>query len=235
MHEHKDDDSNVVRYDLCIIGRGMVGSAAARHAGKMGARVVVVGPDEVSKQDPPGAWEAAEIFGAHYDEGRITRKTDPDAVWAELAARSVDRYRTIAEEAGLDGGASCSKGGGFYEEVGHLAVGPAGSETVESRYRNATAMGIPFDFVSTHHYPTDTCAPKTVGNASMWDPNCFRDGVIANRATVANTTCSPPAPVLGCIVSLAPRWIHCCERCTPLATTLRLCLLRVLGAASAAQ
>lgn len=42
---------------------------------------------------------------------------------------------------------------------------------------------IPYDFVSTHHYPTDSC-PK----GASWDPDCFIDDVLASRAAVAPTT-----------------------------------------------
>ena len=87
-------------FDLAIIGAGMIGSAAARHAARA-HRVALIGPVE-------GASDA--VMGAHYDEGRITRKTDPDPVWARLAARSIDRYAEIAAEAG--------PGHDFFREVG---------------------------------------------------------------------------------------------------------------------
>ena len=44
-------------------------------------------------------------------------------------------------------------------------------------------LGLPYDFVSTHHYPTDSC-PKGVD----WDPECFANGVLASRRAVAPTT-----------------------------------------------
>ena len=39
--------------------------------------------------------------------------------------------------------------------------------------------GIPYDFVSTHHYPTDSC-PK----GADWDPDCFNRDVLRSRAKV---------------------------------------------------
>ena len=115
-------------YDLAILGRGLIGSAAARHASKTGARVALIGPPE----QPKSAWATREAFGAHYDEGRITRMTDPDATWATLAARSIERYAEIAEEGGID----------FFSEVGHLAVGPAGAANLVKRASNAQAQGV---------------------------------------------------------------------------------------------
>ena len=41
-----------------------------------------------------------EIFGSHYDEGRITRELDEDYVWGLLAQRSIQNYRNIEKESG---------------------------------------------------------------------------------------------------------------------------------------
>ena len=45
------------------------------------------------------------------------------------------------------------------------------------------AEDIPFDFVSTHHYPTDNCP-----TGADWDPDCFSDGVLKSRGTVSAST-----------------------------------------------
>jgi glycine/D-amino acid oxidase-like deaminating enzyme len=123
--QNTDDDPI---YDLVIVGRGMIGSAAARHAAKLANRnefrIALVGPSEGHE----------EVFGAHHDEGRITRKTDTNPIWAELAARSIDRYKEIQQDAG--GGMD------FYVECGHLAVSTQGSETIQSRVRNASHMSV---------------------------------------------------------------------------------------------
>lgn len=79
-----------ILYDLVIVGRGMIGSAAAHHAAKGNRfRIALVGPSEGSNNN--GSNNNNKVFGAHYDEGRITRKTNRDPVWAELAA-STDRF-----------------------------------------------------------------------------------------------------------------------------------------------
>ena len=44
---------------------------------------------------------ATDIFGAHYDEGRITRVLDPDPTWGTLARRSIERYRDIEAKSGM--------------------------------------------------------------------------------------------------------------------------------------
>lgn len=66
-------------FDLVVVGAGMVGSAAARHAAEAGRKVALVGPGEPTQ-------EAARVYGCHADEGRICRRLDVDPVWAVLFA-----------------------------------------------------------------------------------------------------------------------------------------------------
>jgi sarcosine oxidase len=86
------------RYDLAVVGAGLIGSAAARHAGIRpdSGRVAVIGPAESgvpTDHDGP--------FASHHDSGRITRRLDPSPVWAELAARSIRAYPGIEAASGI--------------------------------------------------------------------------------------------------------------------------------------
>jgi xylan 1,4-beta-xylosidase len=78
--------------------------------------------------------------------------------------------------------------------------GPASANLahVQDFVQAATSLGIPFDFVSTHHYPTDSCRPTAVGNKSVMDPDCFMKGVKASRDTVPNTTFYLTETNVGC-------------------------------------
>lgn len=97
------------RFKFIIVGRGMMGAAAARHLAQVTEGVALIGPDEpVDKASHQG------VFASHYDEARITRTIDRDADWALLANRSIARYGEIAEQSGID----------FYHETGCLIVGP---------------------------------------------------------------------------------------------------------------
>ena len=160
-------------YDLAIIGAGLIGSAAARHAvggAVAGTRVALVGPCE----RPRDQWGNRSVFGAHHDEGRITRCTDPDPTWAELARRSIDRYAAIAEASGID----------FFREVGHLAVAPADSPTLEARIANAATMGVPcerLDAAALRARFPYLAFPE--GAAAVWEPS--RSGYISARGLVA--------------------------------------------------
>lgn len=92
-----------------VVGRGMMGAAAARHLARQADGVAVIGPDE-----PENRKTHEGVFASHYDEGRITRTIDPDADWARLANRSIARYAEIERESGID----------VYSPVGCLVVGP---------------------------------------------------------------------------------------------------------------
>jgi len=101
------------RFKYIVIGRGMMGAAAARHLSKWTDSVALVGPGE-----PADYGRHDGVFASHYDEARITRTIDPDPAWARLANRSIARYGEIAAESGID----------FYSESGSLLVGPKRTE-----------------------------------------------------------------------------------------------------------
>ena len=83
-------------YRHIIVGRGLIGSAAARHLSAWQDGVAVVGPDE-----PADRQTHTGVFGSHYDEGRLTRILDPEAEWSITAARSIRRYREIEAKSGV--------------------------------------------------------------------------------------------------------------------------------------
>lgn len=96
-----------MNFDVIVVGRGLIGCAAARHLALLGAHVAVIGPDENTGGQDPSA-PGTGIFASHYDEGRITRILDPDPVWASLAERSIARYQEIEIESRVP----------FFEQVG---------------------------------------------------------------------------------------------------------------------
>ena len=92
-----------------IVGRGMMGAAAARHLAETVDAVALIGPGE-----PADIKLHQGVFASHYDEARITRTIDGDVDWALLANRSIARYADIAARSGVE----------FYAPVGCLMVGP---------------------------------------------------------------------------------------------------------------
>lgn len=96
-----------------MIGRGLIGSAAARHLALTGHDAVLIGPDEpVDKSSHQG------VFASHYDEGRITRSLDADGFWADVSRASIARYAEIESASGVR----------FFTGCGALMAGARGSD-----------------------------------------------------------------------------------------------------------
>jgi len=104
--------SDDIEVDIAVIGRGLLGSAAARHLAELSAATVtvaVIGPGE-----PEDRSIHEGPFGAHYDSGRITRTIDRNPFFAQLSAASIARHRALEQQTAVD----------FFQRVGHLAVSP---------------------------------------------------------------------------------------------------------------
>lgn len=85
-------------FDLAVIGKGLIGSAALRHLtlNCPELNVCVVGPDE-----PRNRKTHDGLFSSHYDQGRITRVLDPSPLWGKLARESIARYPLIESASGV--------------------------------------------------------------------------------------------------------------------------------------
>lgn len=116
-----------VDFRFIVIGRGMMGAAAAKYLARQTDGVAVIGPDE-----PDDRKVHEGVFASHYDEGRITRTIDPDRDWALLANRSIARYGEIAGESGVD----------FYTEAGCVVVAPPESIYLADTRQAAVSLGV---------------------------------------------------------------------------------------------
>src|SRR4051794_33991326 len=101
------DTGSAQRVRVAVIGKGLIGSAAARHLAQQTRGVLLIGPDE-----PAVRTDHHDVFGSHYDEGRIYRILDGDPIWGRLAERSIARYAEIEAQSGIR----------FHEQVGMLAA-----------------------------------------------------------------------------------------------------------------
>jgi sarcosine oxidase len=79
-----------------VVGLGLVGAAALRHASAAGLRCIGIGPGE------PENWSSHHgVFASHYDSGRITRRLDKQREWAVLADRAIAEYAAIEAASGI--------------------------------------------------------------------------------------------------------------------------------------
>ena len=61
-------------FDVAVIGAGLIGSAVAKYVSLETKNSVLIGPDRPQNG----------IYGAWFDEGRITRKLDRKPHWRNL-------------------------------------------------------------------------------------------------------------------------------------------------------
>ncbi|WP_420404448.1 NAD(P)/FAD-dependent oxidoreductase [Nisaea sp.] len=111
---------------IAVIGRGMIGSAAARHLAGMTDGIVLIGPDE-----PADHTTHDGVFASHYDEGRMTRISDPDPDWAVTSKRSIERYAEIEDESGIP----------FFSNSGYLGFSTGGADYLDRAESAGRALG----------------------------------------------------------------------------------------------
>ncbi|WP_413720212.1 NAD(P)/FAD-dependent oxidoreductase [Silicimonas sp. MF1-12-2] len=147
---------------IAVVGKGLIGSAAARHLAKTGADVTLIGPDEVPGDyaDHPGS------FASHYDEGRITRKNDRRPYFVRVSAAAIGRYAEIAAESGIE----------FFTEAGALLAGgpdymsavAAAREGIDISFEELDRVGIArlFPFLAIPEGFTGIYEPREAGHIS---------------------------------------------------------------------
>ncbi len=89
---------NMVLYDIAVIGKGLIGSAALRHLSQRFPELALcaIGPDE-----PQDRKTHDGVFASHYDQGRITRVLDPSPLWGNLARQAIAQYPLIERSSGI--------------------------------------------------------------------------------------------------------------------------------------
>jgi sarcosine oxidase len=180
-------------FKFLIVGNGLIGCASARHMGQHASETVLVGPDE------PADWTAHHgVFASHYDSGRITRVLDTDDVWGLLAQRSINRYRDLEKESGID----------FAHMVGCLKAVPDtdwGRNYVEANAAVGKKLNVDFEKVSVNRlqalfpylrFPSSTIGILERSTAGWIDPRKMlkaqntvaeKSGVRIYRETVVKT------------------------------------------------
>lgn len=88
--------------DVLVIGRGLLGSATARHLALENAKVTLIGPTEEQ------GLNSGKVFASHYDQTRVQRIVAQDELWTRLNLDSVKSWSVLKDQTGTD----------FYEENG---------------------------------------------------------------------------------------------------------------------
>ena len=99
-------------FDSIVIGKGLIGSAAARYLSQSHENVAIIGPDE------PADIDKAVVFSSHYDQARIQRIIGIDPVWTLLNLQSARQYLFLQRESNIK----------FHTGAGCIYVNPTGSD-----------------------------------------------------------------------------------------------------------
>lgn len=99
-------------FDCLVVGKGLIGSAAAKHLSMHCNNIAIVGPDE------PSDAKKGIVFSSHYDEARVQRIIGKDSEWTSLNLESAKRYNAMQKETGIQ----------FHNPVGCLYINPYGQD-----------------------------------------------------------------------------------------------------------
>lgn len=95
-------------YESIIIGRGLIGSAAAKYISRSQKNIALIGPDEETTS------REQIVFASHYDQARIQSIVGKDAITTMLNQQSANEYPSLESETGIT----------FHSKEGSLTVFP---------------------------------------------------------------------------------------------------------------
>ncbi|MBU53204.1 MAG: hypothetical protein CL920_31295 [Deltaproteobacteria bacterium] len=111
-------------FDCIVIGRGLMGAAAARHLQQSGWTVLAIGPDEPQ----PDRLEESTVFASHYDQARVLRQLGQDDDWTWLNTQAMKGFETLQRQSGTQ----------FCHPVGSLYVSPQQDDPYFSQLPSAS-------------------------------------------------------------------------------------------------
>ena len=101
-----------MKFDTVVVGKGLVGSAAAKYLAWAGEKVALIGPDE------PNRPQEASLFSSHYDSGRVQRQIAENDAMTRLNLDAHAHYPWLEKESGIS----------FQGKSGCLYVNPRGPD-----------------------------------------------------------------------------------------------------------
>ncbi len=111
-------------FDVIVVGKGLIGCAAAKYLSRNNLKVGIIGPDE------PESYSDGEIFASHYDSGRILRQIGKNPAMTRINQQSLEEYAVLQRETKIN----------FHSKNGCLYINPYGQDkyltSIEDRARS---------------------------------------------------------------------------------------------------
>ncbi len=153
------------RFDCIVVGKGLIGSAAARYLQREIGNVAIIGPDE------PTDISKVAVFSSHYDQGRVQRILGVDPVYTLLNKKASIKYPLLEKESGIQ----------FHHPVGCLYVSPHGKDDyLKNVPAQAQQFNLGYQFLETgeiihkaipdYHFPEESFGMLEPGPSGHINP-----------------------------------------------------------------
>lgn len=109
-------------YETIIVGRGLIGSAAAKYISRSRKNVALIGPDETT------VLEQGIVYASHYDRARIQRIAGKDPIETLLNLQSAEQHRELEKESNIQ----------YYVADGCLLVSPDDTDDLLNNYKEVS-------------------------------------------------------------------------------------------------
>jgi sarcosine oxidase len=120
-------------YDVLVVGRGLLGSAAARHLALENLKVALVGPTEAENL------KSKKVFASHYDDTRVQRIIAQNELWTRLNLDSARSWKSLQDSTGID----------FYEPNGCIYLNNFQDDYLQKAPSLATEFGLQFKSIGS--------------------------------------------------------------------------------------
>jgi sarcosine oxidase len=120
-------------FDVLIVGRGLLASAAARHLATENSSVALIGPTEEQ------CLQSKKVFASHYDNTRVQRIIAGDELWTRLNLDSVRSWKSLQDQTGID----------FYRQNGCIYVNNYEDDYLKSASNIANDFDLHFEEVKS--------------------------------------------------------------------------------------
>ncbi len=125
-----------MHFKTIVIGKGLIGSAAAKYLSANENNIAIIGPNE------PEDYSKAMVFASHYDQARVQRIIGKDETWTKLNQQSTLAYKNLETLSGIN----------FHNGVGCMYVQPAGADAyLQHADRIAKAYHLSYTYFNNGH------------------------------------------------------------------------------------